>query len=76
MPQLITDHSAAPHVVSFVPVGYFQGFIFVGRKDKTRPIDELINEMGAAGSRVPVKRDERKDILSGSTIQTTCFRCD
>ena len=48
MPQLITDHSAAPHVVSFVPVGYFQGFIFVGRKDKTRPIDELINEMGAA----------------------------
>jgi len=48
MPQLITDHSAAPQVVSFVPVGYFQGFIFVGRKDKTRPIDELINEMGAA----------------------------
>jgi len=46
MPQLITDHNAAPQVVSFVPVGYFKGFIFVGRKGKTRPIDELIDEMG------------------------------
>ena len=36
----------APMVKSFSTVGFFKGFIFVGRKDKIKPISELTKEMG------------------------------
>ncbi|MCX6089106.1 MAG: ABC transporter substrate-binding protein [Candidatus Atribacteria bacterium] len=35
----------APQIKNFSTVGFFKGFIFVGRKDKTKPFSELLKEM-------------------------------
>ena len=36
----------APQIKCFTPVGFFKGFIFIGRKEKTKPFDELVADMG------------------------------
>lgn len=36
----------APQVKNFSTVGFFKGFIFVGRKGEIRPFDELVAEYG------------------------------
>jgi ABC-type nitrate/sulfonate/bicarbonate transport system substrate-binding protein len=47
----IAEHIAAiqnaPQVKGFSSLGFFQGFIFVGRKGEVKPIDELAEELGA-----------------------------
>lgn len=42
-PPLIKN---APQIKLLTPVGFFKGFIFIGRKEKTKPFDELVAEMG------------------------------
>ncbi len=36
----------APHVIAFSTIGFFQGFIFVGRQGEFKSIEDLVAEMG------------------------------
>jgi len=42
----VPTFEAAPQVVAFSTIGFFQGFFFVGRKGEVKSIDELKAEMG------------------------------
>ena len=46
MPQLIATKQNAPEITLLSPLGYFKGFIFVGRNGQTQAIDDLIDSLG------------------------------
>jgi len=59
----IAEHIAAiqgaPEIKAYSSLGFFKGFIYVGRKGEIKPIDELIEEVGLEQA-VEMRRKEFK----------------
>ena len=51
MPIAWLPSKGLPQIKGFSSLGYFKGFIFVGRKGKIKPYDELENELGGKAAK-------------------------
>ncbi len=59
IPEHIAAIQGAPEVKAFSSLGFFKGFIYVGRRGEVKPIDELIDEVGLEKA-VDMRRKEFK----------------